>query len=178
MLYTVGMEAGLCQCGCGGRTRIAPKNNTRTGAVKGKPYRYLMGHGTRLSGKDYEPEDRGHDTPCWVWRLGRDRNGYGQSRTDDGRTIMAHRKVYQRERGTLSDRVHLDHLCRVPECVNPDHLEPVSAAVNVRRSRATKLTAEQADTIRRSIEPTRILSARYSVSYSTVQSIRRGKTWA
>jgi Recombination endonuclease VII len=35
---------GLCQCGCGGRTSIAPKTNLSKGDVQGQPRRYLHGH--------------------------------------------------------------------------------------------------------------------------------------
>lgn len=34
----------LCECGCGGTTKIAEKNHTKNGAVKGQPYRYIVGH--------------------------------------------------------------------------------------------------------------------------------------
>jgi hypothetical protein len=35
--------------------------------------------------------------------------------------------------------MQLDHLCRVPPCVNPEHLEPVTPAVNTQRGEpATK----------------------------------------
>jgi hypothetical protein len=30
--------------------------------------------------------------------------------------------------------LHLDHLCRVRHCVNPEHLEPVTPGENTRRS--------------------------------------------
>jgi hypothetical protein len=38
---------GYCQCGCGGKTSICLVNNKRLGLVKGKPRRYLKGHGRR-----------------------------------------------------------------------------------------------------------------------------------
>lgn len=46
-----------------------------------------------------------------------------------------HRKVYAAARGPIPAGLTLDHLCRVKACVNPDHLEPVTRAENVRRSR-------------------------------------------
>ena len=47
-------------------------------------------------------------------------------------TKFAHRVVFQMLR---HDPVgfELDHLCRVPRCVNPEHLEPVTHAENMRR---------------------------------------------
>jgi len=35
---------GYCQCGCGQRTRIAPRNNKQNKWVKGKPIKYINGH--------------------------------------------------------------------------------------------------------------------------------------
>ena len=35
---------GLCLCGCGGRTKIATKNDAWFGYVKGQPRRFLDGH--------------------------------------------------------------------------------------------------------------------------------------
>ena len=40
--------------------------------------------------------------------------------------------------GSIPDGLHLDHLCRVPACVNPEHLEPVTLAENNRRAAAVK----------------------------------------
>lgn len=36
--------SGLCMCGCGGLTPIAPVNSTKKGYVKGAPIRYIKGH--------------------------------------------------------------------------------------------------------------------------------------
>lgn len=41
------LAAGLCECGCGERTNLAPKNNAAKGWVKGKPTRYVNGHQQR-----------------------------------------------------------------------------------------------------------------------------------
>lgn len=38
------IPAGLCQCGCGERTNLAPCNHATKGWVKGRPLRYVAGH--------------------------------------------------------------------------------------------------------------------------------------
>lgn len=38
---------GLCECGCGGHTRLAPQNNTKRGWKVGEPIRFLPGHNQR-----------------------------------------------------------------------------------------------------------------------------------
>jgi hypothetical protein len=35
--------------------------------------------------------------------------------------------------GEIPEGMQIDHLCRVRNCVNPDHLEPVTSAENTRR---------------------------------------------
>ena len=37
-------EAGLCQCGCGGKAPIALRNEKRKGWIKGEPVRFIKGH--------------------------------------------------------------------------------------------------------------------------------------
>lgn len=38
---------GFCHCGCGGEAPIARQNHTVRGWVKGRPMRFIRGHGTR-----------------------------------------------------------------------------------------------------------------------------------
>ena len=71
---------------------------------------------------------------CWPWRGAIRSDGYGRYRDSN-----AHRAAYLLLRGPVPAGLVLDHLCRNRACVNPDHLEPVSDVVNIRRGeRATK----------------------------------------
>ena len=70
---------------------------------------------------------------CWIWQREIDRHGYGRVRKQ-GHNRRAHRLVYELLVGPIPDGMTIDHLCRVRSCVNPDHLEPVTATENVRRS--------------------------------------------
>ncbi len=71
---------------------------------------------------------------CWLWQ-GSIFQGkkYGQFRAD-GKNWRAHRFAYQLLRGPIPSGLVLDHLCRNPRCVNPKHLEPVTAAENAARN--------------------------------------------
>lgn len=69
---------------------------------------------------------------CWNWRLALNTGGYGLCFRRDWRGL-AHRFTYTHLVGTIPDGMQLDHLCRKRACVNPDHLEPVTAATNVQR---------------------------------------------
>ena len=70
---------------------------------------------------------------CWLWRYHRNRYGYGRFRLAD-RIRIAHRVAYEWLKGPIPDDLELDHLCRQPSCVNPDHLEPVTHQTNMIRS--------------------------------------------
>lgn len=72
------------------------------------------------------------NTGCWLWTGAIVRRGYGVVRRG-GRTLKAHRYIYQLLRGPIPSGLEIDHLCRVTSCVNPDHLEPVTKAENLRR---------------------------------------------
>ena len=76
---------------------------------------------------DYEP-----NTGCWLWNKSVNGDGYGRLQYKNKR-YRAHREVYKYYKGEIPKGLELDHLCRVPSCVNPAHLEPVTHKENVRR---------------------------------------------
>lgn len=73
-----------------------------------------------------------HEDGCWLWRGTIHRTGYGIVKLDR-RMQTAHRVIYERLIGTVDESLHLDHLCRVRNCVNPAHLEPVTCRENIMR---------------------------------------------
>jgi hypothetical protein len=140
MWYHLHME-GLCECGCGQRTPIARITRTERGQVKGQPLRFINGHNRRKSPVEYVVADRGYETPCWVWQRSLDSKGYGRvgGAYNNGHSY-AHIMIYERHRGPVPAGLELDHLCRVPACVNPAHLDPVTHAENLRRGSIGKIT--------------------------------------
>lgn len=70
--------------------------------------------------------------PCWLWTRGRSAStdGYGAFFVEATRAWHAHRWLWLQVVGPIPDGLHLDHLCRVRHCVNPDHLEPVTLREN------------------------------------------------
>jgi hypothetical protein len=70
---------------------------------------------------------------CWEWTAYRNQDGYGQFSAVGRRVIGAHRFAYELLVGEIPDGLHLDHLCRNPACVRPEHLEPVTPKVNTQR---------------------------------------------
>lgn len=148
--------------------------------------RFIRGHnstGMDRSGPrkvHYLVEDRGHNTPCWVWQLTttqanhKGKGGYGKIRVN-GKDKLAHRHYYEQHVGRIPDGMQLDHLCKVRTCVNPTHLEPVTPLVNSRRGGQSKLTPEQAREIH-ALSATGLSSfkvaAMFGVSRQTVDLIR------
>jgi hypothetical protein len=64
---------------------------------------------------------------CWRWTGAHFTDGYGMAWVG-GKFVRAHRYAYQLLREPTEES--LDHLCRVIDCVNPDHLEPCSRSEN------------------------------------------------
>lgn len=69
---------------------------------------------------------------CWHWQLTLDRDGYGMG-CFEKRKGRSHRLAYEAFVGPIPDGLLIDHLCRVRDCVNPEHLEPVTSGENTRR---------------------------------------------
>ena|ERR1017187_5792568 len=132
--------SGLCQCGCGEATRLAPRTDLAKGWVRGQPLRYVLGHRTHrrlLASYAVNPE-----AGCWMWLGYLIHGGYGYVK---GRGY-AHRLIFEALRGPIPAGLQLDHLCHSRDllckggvlcphrrCVNPEHLEPVTNLENQRR---------------------------------------------
>ena len=79
---------------------------------------------------------------CWLWtgamtgKSSTSIGGYGVIRLgkDGGcRQVYAHQVSYMLYHGDIPDGLEIDHLCSTRLCVNPSHLEAVTAKVNTRR---------------------------------------------
>ena len=74
---------------------------------------------------------------CWLWTGAIMPNGYGhfiqRLATNSYRQGYAHRFSYERYKGAIPPGDTVDHLCRVRNCVRPEHLEACSRAENINR---------------------------------------------
>lgn len=75
---------------------------------------------------------------CWLWIGAGDALGYGRFYFN-GHLMLAHRFSYELAKGAVPIGLQLDHLWRVPACVNPDHLEAVTQSVNLKRGLTGKV---------------------------------------
>ena len=69
---------------------------------------------------------------CWLW-TGALAKGYGRFSVTPTTVTFAHRYAYELIVGTIPHGLQIDHLCRNTRCVNPQHLEPVTARANTLR---------------------------------------------
>lgn len=79
--------------------------------------------------------DKNGPNGCWSWTAGHYADGRGIFNRD-GRigSRFAYRIAYEWLVGPVPEGLELDHLCRNPNCCNPEHLEPVTHRVNLRRA--------------------------------------------
>lgn len=170
--------AGFCACGCGGRTALASKNDRSTNRVKGQPMQFILNHHRRKSHLEYREIDMGNGTPCWVWQRAIGTDGYGGTvDSESGRAKSAHRHYYEKFVGPIPLGMVVDHICRVRACVNPEHLQIVSNAENVRRGKAASLTWSTVRAIRKSDGTDAEIAALFGTSRRNVNAIRNGQTW-
>lgn len=79
------------------------------------------------------------DVPCILYGTA---NRHAR-RWVNGRCVQAHRAAWEEQIGPIPEALVLDHLCRVKNCVNVLHLEPVTSAENTRRGDAGKVRGAQ-----------------------------------
>lgn len=110
---TTGIDHG-CGCGCGQPTKPGSS--------------FIRGHSSRMRSTPFyvyverfwsQVDKRGADE-CWMWKAGRDKDGYGRFRA--GHPIKSHQFAYQVAIGPVPDGVWVCHSCDNPPCCNPTHL--------------------------------------------------------
>jgi HNH endonuclease len=158
----------LCACGCG------------EPAVWAASHKMLMPR-VKLTAANYVVQDCGYSTPCWIYKnRGKQRplTTYNTTRVG-GRQIYAHRAMYEQEVGPIPKGLVLDHLCRIPACIRPDHLEAVTSGVNTGRGRLGKLDAETVRAIRyeKGNLSARFLAELFGVNQSLIYMIWSRKIW-
>lgn len=114
---TTSSEWPKCACGCGAPVPA-----------------YIVAHTPRavaISARFWSKVEK-TDT-CWLWTGATVNGGHGRFGIAGDEKIMAHRFAYEEMVGAIPEGLVLDHLCRVPNCVNPAHLEPVTPRENTLR---------------------------------------------
>lgn len=137
---------------------------------------------------------------CFIW-LGAKSGGprrssnhkYGYIRVD-GKSLRAHRVMYEMENGPIPEGIILRHTCDNPLCVNPAHLIPGTQFHNMQdmisrnrdrhpvgEANHSKLTEASVLSIRcESAKGTshHELAEQYGVHVVTIRNIVNGKKWA
>lgn len=121
-----------------------------------------------------------HENGCWIWIGGKYSNGYAAYHKN-GKSFLGHRFVYETYKQiNLPKEIHLDHLCKTKNCVNPNHLEPVTSKENTQRA-AKKLSMQKAIKIKRlytSKEASvKDIMSKYNIASQTVYAIIGGVRW-
>lgn len=120
---------------------------------------------------------------CWNWDRAIDRYGYGKVVIIENKKrkhLKAHRFIFEKEKGKIEENMTLDHLCNNRKCVNPEHLEVVTIAENVRRGKSAKLNYKAVDEIKKLYEEgnkINEIASMFGVSHSSISRVVNGKSW-
>ena len=130
----------------------------------------------RKQKKLYKIEKNG----CWTGLRAKNQGGYPVIRINKILFIMS-RYMYEKFKGKISKNKQLDHLCRNRQCVNPNHLEIVSQAENIRRGESSKLNKKIVGMIKVAYKfshksQTEIAKA-FNVNQSTISRIVNNLRW-
>ena len=85
---------------------------------------------------------------CWVWAGHRTPDGYGTiSLYDPAKkrciTKKVHRVAYAELVGPIPEGREVDHLCMLPCCINPNHLQLLPRSENAAKNQWRKREHEQ-----------------------------------
>lgn len=133
------------------------------------------------------------DGRCWGWTGAKNRAGYGVFSTKTSQSRLAHRIMWEKEKGAIPQGMQILHHCDNSSCVNPDHLFVGSQKDNMddmankgrkvivtgEQNGMAKLTKSQVKEIRligKSLSLRRV-AALYNVSYENIRLILNKKTW-
>ena len=83
------------------------------------------------------------ESGCWIWKGWINANGYGAFRHPGliPLNTNAHRRFYEHLVGPIPPGLVVDHLCKKRSCVNPDHMDVVTRAINTSRSSSPNVVA-------------------------------------
>jgi len=127
---------------------------------------------------------------CWRWRGALNAHGYG---VVSKKSVLAHRLFYEQFIAhPIPDGKQVNHLCDVPDCVNPSHLVLGTNDTNIRdkisKNRqargsaiaSSKLTEDTVRIIRnlRGKLSYRAIALRFGVSAATVSMVLNNQRWA
>ena len=74
---------------------------------------------------------------CWLWQAPLDKDGYG-SFFFRGAIRRAHRVAYFGTNGEIPEGNVVNHVCRVRNCVNPQHLQCITHEENSMKDSTSK----------------------------------------
>jgi len=67
---------------------------------------------------------------CWLWNGSIMPSGYGQFKLVRTESGYAHRASYEHFVGPIPKELQIDHICKIRNCVNPEHLRVVTPQEN------------------------------------------------